>query len=181
MKIELRHFWPRFDIVRGEVWSLAPRTVVEAISLEEVVLGLVQLYGYDLNISLEHYAVLSKLVSEASGRYPGWQKSLVGEGVFTHEAGIHVDGLLKDVKNYQGVDPKMFGREHTLILGKHSGSQAVVHAYANMGLMVSRQQASDILEQVRRHVSVTKHAPDEYMLKTFYEQVTASAPAVLCG
>ena len=35
-----------------------------------------------------------------------WQKSVVGAGVFTHEAGIHVDGLLKDPANYQGFDPQ---------------------------------------------------------------------------
>jgi len=150
-------------------------------ALEEVVLGLVQLYGYELNISLEHYASLSQLVSKASGRYPGWQKSIVGEGVFTHEAGIHVDGLLKDVRNYQGVDPKILGREHKLILGKHSGSQAVVHAYAKMGLAVSRQQAADILEQVRQHVAATKHVPDEFLLKSFYEQLAITKAAVVYG
>ena len=150
-------------------------------ALEEVVLGLVQLYGYELNISLEHYASLSQLVSKASGRYPGWQKSIVGEGVFTHEAGIHVDGLLKDVNNYQGIDPKILGREHKLILGKHSGSQAVVHAYAKMGLVVSRQQAADILEQVRQHVAATKHVPDEFLLKSFYAQLAITEPVVVHG
>lgn len=150
-------------------------------ALEEVVLGLSQLYHYDLNISLENYSVLSQLVSDASGRYPGWQKSIVGEGVFTHEAGIHVDGLLKDVRNYQGVDPAILGRKHTLILGKHSGSQAVMHAYANMGINVSREQAIDILKQVRRHVAATKHTPDEILLRHLYEQVMTIEPAVVCG
>ncbi|MEZ5671138.1 MAG: hypothetical protein R3E08_01670 [Thiotrichaceae bacterium] len=46
-------------------------------------------------------------------------KSIVGAGVFTHEAGIHVDGLLKDPLNYQGVDPQEVGRQHQFILGKH--------------------------------------------------------------
>ena len=45
-------------------------------------------------------------MAQASGRQVAWQKSLVGEGVFTHEAGIHVDGLLKNRLNYQGIDPR---------------------------------------------------------------------------
>ena len=148
-------------------------------ALEEVVLGLKQLYGYDLDISLENYSSISNFVSEAAGRYPGWQKSIVGEGVFTHEAGIHVDGLLKDVQNYQGVDPALLGREHKMILGKHSGSQAVIHTYKKMGLDVTRQQAIEILAQVRTYVSVTKHVPDEVMLKNFYERLAVTMPVVV--
>ena len=150
-------------------------------ALEEVVLGLMQLYGYELNISLQNYACLSQLVSEASGRYPSWQKSIVGEGVFTHEAGIHVDGLLKDVNNYQGVDPKLLGREHTLILGKHSGSQAVIHAYQKLGVAIDRTQALEILQQVRCYVAATKYTPDENMLMNFYEQVSKTANAAVYG
>ncbi len=72
---------------------------------------------------MTRYAAVSGLVERASGRSVGWQKSLVGGGVFTHEAGIHVDGLIKDRLNYQGVDPSELGRDHQFVLGKHSGSQ----------------------------------------------------------
>jgi homocitrate synthase NifV len=48
-------------------------------------------------------------------------KSIVGEAVFTHESGIHVDGLLKDRGNYEAFQPEELGREHRLVLGKHSG------------------------------------------------------------
>ena len=150
-------------------------------ALEEVVLGLMQLYGYKMNISLENYSTLSNFVSQASGRYPGWQKSIVGEGVFTHEAGIHVDGLLKDVKNYQGVDPALLGREHKMILGKHSGSQAVMHTYQKMGIEITHQQALEILAQVRAYVSATKYVPDNMMLKNFYEQLATVMPNVVYG
>ena len=45
-----------------------------------------------------------------------WQKSVVGAGVFTHEAGIHVDGLLKDRRNYENFAPEELGRRHQLVL-----------------------------------------------------------------
>jgi homocitrate synthase NifV len=57
-------------------------------------------------------------------------KCIVGEAVFTHEAGIHVDGLVQEPINYQGFDPAEVGREHRTLLGKHSGSRAVRRAYA---------------------------------------------------
>lgn len=136
--------------------------------LEEVVLGLEHLYGFKMNIDLSGFAPLSKRVAEASGRPLSWHKSLVGEGVFTHEAGIHVDGLLKDPLNYQGVDPIRLGRNHSFVLGKHSGTHAVCNAYAELGIQVSREQAEQLLSQVRRFVTTTKRIPSSHDLKDFY-------------
>lgn len=103
-------------------------------ALEEVVLGLRQLYRIETGVDLKKFPALSALVENASGEPLGWRKSLVGKRVFSHEAGIHVDGLLKDPANYQGVDPAAVGRRHTLVLGKHSGRQGVIQAYAQLGI-----------------------------------------------
>lgn len=65
-------------------------------ALEEVVMGLRHLHQLDCGVAMNRYDRVSELVSNASGRVVDWQKSLVGPGVFTHESGIHVDGLLKD-------------------------------------------------------------------------------------
>jgi homocitrate synthase NifV len=136
-------------------------------ALEEVVVGLQQLYGFNTGISLAHFPALSALVANASGDAIGTRKSLIGKSVFSHEAGIHVDGLLKDPNNYQGVDPAIVGRSHQLVLGKHSGTQGVIHAYQQLGIQISRQQAQDLLAKVRRFVCEHKHAPDAASLKGF--------------
>ncbi|MCG8010134.1 MAG: homocitrate synthase, partial [Candidatus Thiodiazotropha weberae] len=83
--------------------------------LEEVVMGLRRFHDQGHEIDMTRYSSLSELVEYASGRKVGWQKSLVGAGVFTHEAGIHVDGLMKDRRNYQGVDPAELGRDHQFV------------------------------------------------------------------
>ncbi len=107
-------------------------------ALEEVVMGLRQLYGFQMNIDLSRFPALSQQVAAAANRPLSWHKSLVGEGVFTHEAGIHVDGLLKHPLNYQGVDPaERSGRSHRLVLGKHSGAQAVRTFYRDLGIVLS--------------------------------------------
>ena len=54
--------------------------------------------------------------------------------MFTHEAGIHVDGLVKNSANYQGFDPALVGRSHRLVLGKHSGGRAVMAVMAGLGV-----------------------------------------------
>ncbi len=138
-------------------------------ALEEVVLGLAVLYGLESPVRLQAYYAVAQLVAQASGRPLSWQKSIVGEGVFTHESGIHVDGLLKDPRNYEGLDPALIGREHTLVLGKHSGSKGVLRRFAEIGIALSREQAAMLLPGIRRFASKNKRAPTEPELTGFYQ------------
>jgi len=140
-------------------------------ALEEVVVGLKQLYGFETGVNLQNLPELSDKVARASGDAIGSRKSLIGKSVFSHEAGIHVDGLLKDPNNYQGVDPAVVGRSHQLILGKHSGTQGVIHAYKQIGIAVSRIQAQALLIQVRRFVSDTKRSPKTEELNLFHQNL----------
>jgi homocitrate synthase NifV len=148
--------------------------------LEEVVMGLRRFHDQGHEIDMTRYSKLSQLVERASGRSVGWQKSLVGAGVFTHEAGIHVDGLMKDRQNYQGVDPADLGRDHTFVLGKHSGSHAVIKAYADMGLTLSREQAESLLIQVRRHAIQNKRPPAAQDLRRFYLEKDKESQEWMC-
>lgn len=148
--------------------------------LEEVVVGLTQLYGFQVDVDMKAFPVLSELVAQASGRPLPWQKSLVGEGAFTHEAGIHVDGLLKDPLNYQGVDPAMLGRTHRLVLGKHSGTRAVRNAYRELGIELSREWAALLLAQVRQFVTQNKRPPTPHELNAFYGELDRFTTRTVC-
>lgn len=128
--------------------------------LEEVVLGLKKLYRLDTGVDLKGFPALSAQVASASGRAVPWQKSVVGAGAFTHEAGIHVDGLLKHPDNYQGYDPREVGQEHRIVLGKHSGSRAVQVVYGSLGVAVGEAEAQRLLVCVRQFVAVHKHPPE---------------------
>lgn len=140
---------------------------------EEVVMGLKHLHAIETGVDLRGIGPLSALVASASGRPVPWHKSLLGDGVFTHEAGIHVDGLLKNPLNYQGVDPAEVGRAHTIVLGKHSGTRAVVAAYQDLGLTVDAVQAARILDRVRTFSSTCKRPPADVDLMKFYRQIAA--------
>jgi homocitrate synthase NifV len=125
---------------------------------------------------MTHYQALSELVEQASGHNIGWHKSIVGEGAFTHEAGIHVDGLMKDRSNYQGVDPAEVGRDHRLVLGKHSGSGAVSRAYAELGIELLPGEPEQILQRIRHFSGLRKQAPDEQVLRQYYLEVHVDNP-----
>ena len=128
--------------------------------LEEVVLGLNKLHGIETGVDLKGFLALSSVVASASGRAVPWQKSVVGAGAFTHEAGIHVDGLLKHPENYQGFDPQEVGQSHRIVLGKHSGSRAVQVVYAGLGIAVDEIEAHNMLPLLRFFVAKRKQVPE---------------------
>jgi homocitrate synthase NifV len=141
-------------------------------ALEEVVMGLRHLHGASTGVDLSRFDGLSRLVATASGKPVAWHKSLVGDGAFTHEAGIHVDGLLKDPLNYQGIDPAEVGRGHRMVLGKHSGKGAVRRVYSELlDLDLEPEQAERVLSLVRRFVTRTKRSPHLTDLRRFLSEI----------
>ncbi|MBR0566560.1 homocitrate synthase [Azoarcus sp. L1K30] len=144
-------------------------------ALEEVALGLRQFHGLGEVIDFRRLLEASGAVAQASGRPVGWHKSVVGEGVFTHEAGIHVDGLLKDPANYQNIDPALLGRSHRLLLGKHSGSRGVAAAYAAIGVMPDETQLLWLLARVREFTTRTKRTPERADLIEFWDALQVSS------
>lgn len=137
-------------------------------ALEEVVMAARHLYGLDCGIDTTALPRISRLVAAASGRPVAAGKSIVGDAVFTHESGIHVDGLLKDRGTYEAFRPEELGRAHSLVLGKHSGSHAVRHAYARLGMTLTERQTHALLDCIRGHVAATKRAPTDEELVRFY-------------
>lgn len=147
--------------------------------LEEAVMALRHLYNLDTGIDSQRFPAISQLVAQASGRPIAANKSIVGAAVFTHEAGIHVDGLLKHPLTYQSFDPAEVGRSHRIVLGKHSGSGAVRQVYARLGVVLGEPQARDILVRIRQHAVATKRAPEADDLKRFLLE-TAPCMQTVC-
>lgn len=143
--------------------------------LEEAVMALRHVYGIDTGVDSHRLSQLSALVAAASGRPVAAGKSIVGEWVFTHEAGIHVDGLIKHAANYQGFDPAELARSHRTVLGKHSGGNAVRAAYAALGIALEPTAAGQLLARIRAHAVATKRAPEVADLLRFYRELTLEA------
>ncbi len=138
--------------------------------LEEVALALSHLYGRETGISPRRLPEVSAIVAAASGRPVPPGKSIVGDGVFTHEAGIHVHGLLRDRRNYQSLDPGELGREHRIVLGKHSGVAAVIHVFEGFGLELSPARAASLVAAIRRHAVAHKQPLRQDVLLRLYAE-----------
>ena len=129
--------------------------------LEEVVAALLQCHQQNVGVRLEMLPALCLAVSKAAGRPVAQQKSLVGEQVFTHESGIHVDGLVKDVRNYQGIDPQLLGRSHKLVLGKHSGLGSVQAVFDRIGISLDNIQSGKLLSAIQEFAIDRKRNPSD--------------------
>jgi len=118
-------------------------------SLEEVVMTIEWLYKCKTGINTKEIFKASRLVSRLTGIPVAPNKSLVGGNAFTHEAGIHVHGLLADTSTYEPIKPEVIGRERKIVLGKHAGKSSVTLAVKEMGLTVDDAQLQEVLNRVK--------------------------------
>jgi (R)-citramalate synthase len=118
-------------------------------ALEEVVMVLEWLYKRDTGIQTNELYKVSRLVSRLTGLAVAPNKSLVGGNAFTHEAGIHVHGLLADTSTYEPISPESIGRERQIVLGKHAGKSSVTLALKEQGLDVNKSQLNEIVSRVK--------------------------------
>jgi len=112
-------------------------------SLEEIVMALKvrsDHFQVETGIDTEQISESSRLVSELTGYVVQPNKAVVGANAFAHEAGIHQDGMLKDARTYQIIDPVEVGVRMTLPLGKHSGRHAFARACAERGITLSGEE-----------------------------------------
>ncbi|MDR3465047.1 MAG: homocitrate synthase [Xanthobacteraceae bacterium] len=119
--------------------------------LEEVAIALMQLYGRETGIVPSELGNVAAVVAAAAARSIPLNKAIVGEHVFTHESGIHVDGLLKDQRTYQSLDPLLFGRRNRIVIGKHSGLSAITSLLSDLRLPASSDEMRAILGRVREY------------------------------
>jgi homocitrate synthase NifV len=118
-------------------------------ALEEIVTALKYIGKYKTNFDMKQLTVLSKYVEAASEIRISKNKPIVGEAVFSHESGIHVDGLIKDRRTYEFINPAELGRKSEFVLGKTSGKASVKNAMEKLGMKLDDDKISDILEKLR--------------------------------
>jgi len=139
--------------------------------LEEVAVALPQLYGCETGIVLTELAEVAAIVAVAAVRPIPLNKAIVGDHVFTHESGIHVDGLLKDRRTYQALDPALLGRAHRFVMGKHSGLAAIAASLSELKLKASSSELTETLARVREHAVATKATVTTEMLARILAEI----------
>ncbi len=139
-------------------------------ALEEVVMALKHTLCIDVGIKTNLLREVAEYVASASARtVPVW-KAIVGANVFAHESGIHADGILKNPKTYEAFSPEEVGLERQILIGKHSGSHALIAKFKEYGVELSPEEAADLLPKVRELAVDLKRALFDKELMLLYKE-----------
>ena len=119
-------------------------------SFEEVAMALKYLYGQPVGIQFSKLKELSSLVQRFT-RFPlAPNKAVVGDRVFTREAGISIAGWMKYNLGSEAYAPGVTGNKYGVFLGKKSGTHSIEWKLKELGLHADEKQIEKILSEVKR-------------------------------
>jgi len=114
-------------------------------SLEEIVMGIKMRKDIFKNITTDintkELYKTSKLVSKLTGIEVQPNKAIIGENAFSHESGIHQDGVMKKRVTYEIISPRDVGfKGSKIVLGKLSGRHAFSDRLEKLGYSLSDKE-----------------------------------------
>jgi methanogen homocitrate synthase len=119
------------------------------VALEQLAGALGFLYGKDLGIRTEGLTPLAHRVSRIAGVPIPPNAPLIGDGAFTHKAGIHIAGVLAEPATYEPIEPAMVGNRRRMVLGKHSGRAAARALLTAAGRNADEAAISKLLKEAK--------------------------------
>ena len=107
---------------------------------------------FTTNIDTRQIYPSSEMLTRLTGQAVQVNKAIVGRNAFSHEAGIHQDGVLKDRRTYEIMRAEDVGAPwNPLVLGKHSGRHAVQRRCAELGVQL---EGNELIEVYRALMTI---------------------------
>ncbi len=123
-------------------------------ALEEVAVALnirEDYYQVENPIVLNETVNTAEMVSRFSGIAIPKNKAVVGGNAFSHESGIHQDGVLKNPLTYEIITPELVGvKKSSLPLGKLSGRHAFVEKLKELELNFEESEIVSLFAKFKR-------------------------------
>jgi 2-isopropylmalate synthase len=135
-------------------------------SLEELVMALQTrqdfFKGIKHGVKTRQIIKSSKMVSRLTSLVVQPNKAITGSNAFAHESGIHQDGMLKNRKTYEIINPSTIGlTESLMVLGKHSGKHAFRTRLKKLGFVLSEGSLQQAFEKFKVLADKKKMVYDE--------------------
>lgn len=135
------------EVVHSCANGLGERTGNAA--LEELMVALHVLYGYNTQYDLGKLPELGELVSRISNLPIAVNKPILGARNFTRESGIGVDLVVKEPLAMFGTHPALTGRRGEVVLGKKSGKASITY---NLEQMAIPDPGDEVVSEILRRV-----------------------------
>jgi len=134
-------------------------------SLEEIVMAIKtrkDFYRYATCVRSRELYKTSRLVSHLTGIMVQPNKAIIGQNAFSHEAGIHQDGILKKRATYEIMRPEDVGFGQTrLVLGKHSGRHAFNERLKRLSYSLSKDELTKAFARFKELADKKKEVYDD--------------------
>ena len=135
------------DVIHSCVNGLGERTGNAAA--EGLMVAMKILLGTDNDYKLDKLMDLCQLVEKISGVPIATNKPIAGSRNYTRESGIGVDLVIKEPLAMFATDPRYFGREGDIVLGKKSGKASVEYFLDKLNIEVPGATVVEIVNQVK--------------------------------
>lgn len=143
-------------------------------SFEQVLMSFVHLFGEAREIKSQTLKALVSLVEKASKQTISASMPIVGKHIFSHESGIHVNGMMKHEKAYEAFSPNSVGMKRSYPIGKHSGSSTLLYHLRSMGYEPENETLNRLLPRVRQMVTERKKVLNKKELEALFLATKAS-------
>ncbi|MBV9744162.1 MAG: 2-isopropylmalate synthase [Acidobacteriia bacterium] len=167
------------EVVHSCANGLGERTGNAA--LEELMVALHVLYGYNTQYDLAKLPELGALVSRITNLPIAVNKPILGARNFTRESGIGVDLVVKEPLAMFGTHPALTGRQGEVVLGKKSGKASITYNLERLGIPDPGDEAvSEMLRRVKEAGIHKRGLLDQDEFQQIVESVlgaAASAPS----
>ena len=161
------------EVVHSCANGLGERTGNAA--LEELIVALHVLYGYETHYDLGKLPELGNLVRRISRVDYSLNKPILGERNFTRESGIGVDLVIKEPLAMFGTHPALTGRAGEVVLGKKSGKASITYYLERMEIKDSSDEAvTEMLRRVKDKGEEKRGLVDAAEFKEIVESVLAA-------
>ncbi|MFA6320406.1 MAG: 2-isopropylmalate synthase [Candidatus Omnitrophota bacterium] len=146
-------------------------------SLEEIVMAIKTrndiFKGTYTDINTKELYKTSRLVSKLTGMVVQPNKAIIGSNAFSHESGIHQDGVLKERITYEIMKPEDVGFEETrLVLGKHSGRHAFGERLKKLGFELNKEELDAAFDRFKALADKKKEIFDEDLETIVNEEIS---------
>lgn len=130
--------------------------------LAQTVMSLTSIYGAKTNIRTEYLLETSKMVENYTGIRLPPNTPVVGQNAFSHESGIHSQGVLEKSDTFEPgiMTPEMVGHRRRIVLGKHTGKHAVKQSLESAGIKTNDKQLDEIVLRIKEIANKGKQITD---------------------
>ncbi len=152
-------------------------------SLEELVMTLKSAYGVDLGLDTTRLYSLSNLVGRLTGVKMPVNKPIVGDNAFAHESGIHVHGILNNAATYEPMSPEMVGHSRRIVLGKHTGANALKSKLKDYHIDLNEEQFCKVFDEIKSLGDSGKCVTDDDLVAIAITELSSAreTPIIMTG